>query len=490
MKTMHRRSQRHSSPSVRLPGLLLATTLIAIGLAPRVVAQSNVKQAAPNVHFDAATRRAVAEKYAQLLAEKYVYPKEGAQMAAAIRANIKSGAYNRIDSPNAFAAALAADARKAVNDPHLHVNFGMGAETTGGTRRIVIRHRGSGRQGPGGKAPGVRLSPRMAEQMAHEDGGIREVRILPGNIGYLALNWMAPQDEQGKKAIAAAFALLHDTDALIIDLRGNPGGMGGAELFMSYLSEGAPFVTSVAYWREGDQTRKQVFETTDLGALSYGNKKPVFVLISPRTFSAAEGLAYTIQSFKRGTVVGEASGGGANPTNVGLLSLGYGFSADIPNGYVVNPVTKTNWEGTGVKPNVEIPADEAFGEAWSLAAGRLQANSTNPRTRDLLDALSRAKLEGAASIAGAQLAGHYVSVHGGPQITIVDNAGELSYRQQLPVKADIPLVWRGGNRYRIDGGFSLTFFRRNGKIEVLQVMPQPMQTFVLERGQEGEQRMP
>lgn len=464
---------------ILLCGVLSALIVFAAAGGRRAAAQAGAPAAAPRIRLDAATRKAVAEKYAQLLSDDYVYPEQGARMAAAIRAKLEAGAYDAITSPLAFASALSADARAVVNDPHLRVKFSLQPAPGGGPGRIRVRRTGPGRIIR--RRHGGRPSRRMIVQAGPQNGGIREVKILGGNIGYLALNWMAPQDEPSRKAIAGAFALLHNTDALIIDLRGNPGGMGGAELFMSYLSQGPPFVTAVAHWREGDQTRTQIFKTTDLGKLSYGGKKPVFVLTSHRTFSAAEGLAYTIQSFKRGIVVGETTGGGANPSQMGFLPLGHGFSAFIPTGYVLNPITKTNWEGAGVKPNVSVPADEALGKAWSLAAGILRKNATNPRAGDLLDALSRAKLAGTRSIPAPRLVGVYVSVHGGPRANIAERNGSLDYTQRFPSKARLRLVWRGGDRYRLDGGFSMTFFRKDGKVELLEIMPQPMESFVLEK---------
>jgi C-terminal processing protease CtpA/Prc len=80
--------------------------------------------------------------------------------------------------------------------------------------------------------------------------------------------------------------------------------------------------------------------TIDLGDRSYGDKKPVFVLTSRWTFSAGEDLAYDIKSFKRGVVVGETTGGGANPSTHGMVPLGHGFFAQVPTGYIVSAATE------------------------------------------------------------------------------------------------------------------------------------------------------
>ncbi len=407
----------------------------------------------------AAVRADVAEKYAQAVADRYVYVDKGAKMAAAIRARLKAGAYDKITEPWKFAAALAADARSVVDDGHLNVFF---SDRPGGSRGPMMIMRRGGKP-----------SAQMLAASARENGGIVEARILDGNIGYMAVNTMALQDESAKAAIAAAFAFLHNTDAMILDLRGNTGGSGYAELFMSYFSEGAPYTAATAYWREGDATREQVFRTSDLGALSYGAKKPLYVLTSHRTFSAAEGLAYEIQGFKRGTIVGETTGGGANPTNGGNAQLGHGFSAFVPTGYVVSAATGTNWEGVGVKPEVDVPASDALGKAWSLAAERLEESTSDPQQQATLAALAEAKLSGEPSLTAKQVAGVF-GAPARPQFEIVAKNERLYYRQHQPYAADFALTPAGGDHYLLDefpDGFSMTFLMKDEKVELMPVLP-------------------
>lgn len=325
------------------------------------------RQAEP---LDAAARDEVAENYAELLASEYAYADKGTAMAAAIRANVKAGKYDGISSPQDFAAALEADARALSSDRHLRVGFGG--------QPMQMR-----RGGP--------PSPEMLAQLRRQNGAIPEVRILDGNIGYLVVNSQLPI-EAAKDAIGAAFAFLHNTDAMILDLRANGGGSGYPAYWMSYFSEGPPYVVNTVHWRKDD--RVQEFKTSDVGDASYGKIKPVFVLTSRWTFSAAEELAYDLQSFKRGIVVGETTGGGANPSAAGgMAPLGHGFFANVPTGYVVNPATKTNWEGVGVKPDVAASAEEALGKAWSLAADKLRSSTSDPQSGAALDVLSAAKLE-------------------------------------------------------------------------------------------------
>jgi C-terminal processing protease CtpA/Prc len=92
---------------------------------------------------------------------------------------------------------------------------------------------------------------------------------------------------------------------------------------------------------------------------------PVFILTSHATFSAAEELAYVLQSLRRATVVGETTGGGANPGDVFPVSPG--FDIFVPTGYVEGVTTHKNWEGVGVQPDILVPADQALAKAYELA---------------------------------------------------------------------------------------------------------------------------
>jgi hypothetical protein len=448
----------------RAPALLCLFSA-ALGAVATTRAQSLQPQgpARATVQLDAASRAEVAEKFAQALANDYAYADRGAKMAAAIRTKVNARAYDSITSPSEFANALERDARAVVDDRHIEVDF------SSQPAQISMMQGGPPRE--------------MMAQVRRQNAGVPQVKILDGNIGYIVVNGMLP-DSVAKDAIAAAFAFLRNTDALILDLRGNPGGSGSIDLYMSYLSTRAPYLLHSVHWRSG---RVVETKTMDLGALSYGTKKPVFLLTSHRTFSAAEALAYDFQSCKRGIVVGENTGGGANPSaGDGMAPLGYGFFANIPTGYVVNAVTGGNWEGVGVEPDVKVLADEALAKAWSLALVRLSANATDPQTRTFLEALSSAKLDGEPTLFSAQLVGRYAAKSGDPTMLITQNDGRLFGHESYADGEVADIVFRslGGDRYAPVGfpdGFSLTFAERDGKVELVQVRPPPMDSSLLQK---------
>jgi C-terminal processing protease CtpA/Prc len=104
--------------------------------------------------------------------------------------------------------------------------------------------------------------------------------------------------------------------------------------------------------------------------------KDVYVLTSKRTFSGAEEFTYNLKNLKRAIIVGETTGGGAHPG--GGFRLNEHFGMFVPTGRAINPITKTNWEGTGVTPDVAVPADQALLTARIMALKKSLTTLTDP----------------------------------------------------------------------------------------------------------------
>jgi hypothetical protein len=222
-------------------------------------------------------------------------------------------------------------------------------------------------------------SPEMLLRAKKNNYDFEQTRILRGNIGYLKLNGFSLDAVHGGATAAAAMTFLANTDALIIDLRENHGGAPGmVDVLASYFFNGNdPVHLNDLSWRHGGNT-----EVDQFWALPYvpGDRyvdKDVFILTSHQTFSAAEEFTYDLQALKRATVVGESSGGGANPG--WTKRLGDHFLVFLPTGTAINPIAKNNWEGKGVTPDVSVPKETALNSAYQTALQHLLAKKTDQR---------------------------------------------------------------------------------------------------------------
>jgi len=192
--------------------------------------------------------------------------------------------------------------------------------------------------------------------------GVFAVQRLDGNIGYIDLRGVADPDAGGN-TIAAAMQLISSTYALILDLRRNGGGSpDGAAFWCSYLLPPGTHLNDI-YEGETGETR-QFWSMPYVPGARY-LERPVYVLTSARTFSGGEDIAYNLQAQGRAQVVGETTGGGAHPTRGVRISPT--LMLTVPHARSVNPVTGTNWEGTGVIPDIPVPADQARDAAWAMA---------------------------------------------------------------------------------------------------------------------------
>ncbi len=296
--------------------------------------------------LDEATRREAVEQIARALDRVYVFPDVGRRMAELVRQRAAEGAYDRHDGAETFARAVMEDLRTVCGDKHLGLRVGVPP-----------------RPGAGGE-PGRALVTRIAG----DNYGFQKVEILPGNIGYVKFNAFVPGPE-AQEAAAAAMNFVAGADALIIDLRANGGGSPEMIAFLSgYLLDEKVHLNSF-YNREQDSTQES-YSRTDVPGRRFGGKRPVYVLTSGRTFSGAEEFAYNLKNLKRATIVGETTGGGAHP--VRGVEIAGRFTLMVPFARAINPITKTNWEGTGVDPDVKVSAEEALEEALRRIRGETE----------------------------------------------------------------------------------------------------------------------
>ncbi len=306
-----------------------------------------------------AARSEVVRALGANMRNRYVFKELGRTIAAALAGKLERGEYDALTTHEAFQTALTNDLRTLGRDSHLRVRF-------------EPRFRPAP---PPGAAPPEELA-QMRAAMAERGFGIEGVQRLPGNVGYLNLRGFFPT-EFAAPSITAAMTLLGGTAALIVDLRGNGGGDPQAVAFLlSHLfAEGDERHLNDIYNRLDGSTRS--YWTVSSVGQRYTN--PVYVLTGPKTFSGGEEFAYDVKTQKRGTLVGEVTGGGANPGE--YVALARHFIAFVPTGRSINPVTKTNWEHVGVAPDIAVPAAEALLVAYVKALKALAAATTDEDDR-------------------------------------------------------------------------------------------------------------
>ena len=336
--------------SLRLPAArLLEFTIDSPGDqpgAPRISVPDDGSLAAEQL-----SGREIVTKALELLRANYVFPEQAGQAATAIEARLEAGEYDDLDEIT-LTERLTRDLQEITGDRHLRVVFGGGP----GPRRQRIAEP---------EEPKDHEARRLAmRRMGRLDNfGIRQVERLDGNVGYLDVRRVAVPANAGP-AIGAAMELVAGTYALIIDLRHNGGGAPeGVVFWCSYLLDERPTHLNDIFHADTGETR-QFWALPYVPGTRYPDR-PVFVLTSGRTFSGGEDFAYTLQALGRATVVGETTGGGAHPTRGFPISAAVHIG--IPFARSVNPVTGTNWQGTGVVPDVPADAERAYDVAYARA---------------------------------------------------------------------------------------------------------------------------
>ena len=332
--------------SLRLPAARLLEFTFDQPGAPRISVLDDGSLAAEQL-----SGREIVTKALELLRANYVFPEQAGQAATAIEARLEAGEYDDLDEVT-LTERLTRDLQEITGDRHLRVVLGGGP----GPRRQRIGEP---------EEPKDHEARRLAmRRMGRLDNfGIRQVERLDGNVGYLDVRRVAVPANAGP-AIGAAMELVAGTYALIIDLRHNGGGAPeGVVFWCSYLLDERPTHLNDIFHADTGETRQFL-------ALPYvpGTRyldRPVYVLTSGRTFSGGEDFAYTLQALGRATVVGETTGGGAHPTRGFPISAAVHIG--IPFARSVNPVTGTNWQGTGVVPDVPADAERAYDVAYARA---------------------------------------------------------------------------------------------------------------------------
>jgi hypothetical protein len=287
-------------------------------------------------------KKQVIDSIVKRLTDVYIFPEAAQKMVAALSAKFIKGDYNAISSPSQFAGKLAADLVDVSHDRHINITFDPAWVQA--SKKVISKN------------DSLELLKRDFPNARADNFGFRKVEILDGNIGYLNLSRFYDPAMGGETAVST-MNFLSNTDALIIDLRQNDGGRGDmVQLIASYFFEPDPILILDIYSRAGNEHR-QDWTLPYLPGKRIADK-PLYLLTGPGTFSAAESFVYFLKNRKRATLVGQTTGGGAHPVQHQMLTDR--FTIFTPYARPIDPITKTDWEGTGVKPHIAVPEREAL----------------------------------------------------------------------------------------------------------------------------------
>ncbi|MGD1841016.1 MAG: S41 family peptidase [Thermonemataceae bacterium] len=222
-----------------------------------------------------------------------------------------------------------------------------------------------------------------------ENFGLAKIEILDGNIGYIKSTFWQPLDWV-KPTFDATMAFVAHTDALIIDLRENQGGYSPSDSYLgSYFFKADSTLWNSSYNRPTGETTPQ-YTFKEVGGTRYLDK-PVFILIGEETFSLAEKFAYSMKHFNKATIIGQTSAGAAH--SIDFIELNDNYAIQIPISYNIHPVTKTDWEGTGVIPDVKTAKEETLKVAYLNALEKLIERAKKDDYKTLLKRYDKIKAE-------------------------------------------------------------------------------------------------
>ena len=439
--------------------LKITTILILLTLIPAFFRLGFSQEA--EIKINANEKNIVVDSIAKLMSEKYVFPDKGKEMGDIVSKNLKKGKYDDITSPQEFAAQLSQDLLTINNDRHIGVRYMP--------ERIAMIKKAQEDEN------NKELEEFEKRQREYGNFSFKEIKILPGNVGYLKFNSFMDASVAGPTTIAAMNFLAY-TDALIIDLTENGGGSPSLiQLITTYFFEEPRHLNSF-YIREGERTKQ--FWTLTYVPGERMTETNLYILTSQYTFSGAEEFTYNLKNMERATVVGETTGGGAHPVEGHIINDN--FIVRIPFGKAVNPITNKNWEGTGVEPHVKTSKTKAKETAYLLALEKLSEKEQDEKIKYGIDWAIvglKAKLEPIA--VNENTLRKYVGVYGPRKLTFEN--GTLYYQREdrpkmkmIPLKEDLfmfedinyfrlKIIVEDGKAVAIEGHYDNSRTDRNDK---------------------------
>lgn len=293
------------------------------------------------------------------LENEYVLPDRGLVAASELRSRFETGYFSEISDPRIFGFRIT-HVLDAIDDWHMWVNYFP----------EPIRADYVARQ------PTAEEQLEQAALIRRRNFGFEKVERLPGNIGYIEFTNFYYEEEASENALSNVMQLMSNTSGLIIELSGG-GSPEMVALFVSYLVEGKIHLDSFVYRDERDI--EEYWTRDEITGPHYGEDRPVYLVVDEDTFSAAEGFSYALKNLDRATIVGETTIGGAHP--IDMVRLHEHFMMAVPVARSISAITGTNWQYVGIRPDHEVPPDEALSHAHQLILEELISESEDSVAR-------------------------------------------------------------------------------------------------------------
>jgi hypothetical protein len=390
--------------------LIVGLSLLGAGSAAAAPARALQASAPAEREAPAIEPRQSVGRIADLIRAEFFDAARAAHIANTLESEAAAGAFDRLTDPRDLAWELTR--RLAPEDRHFAVSWALP------------------------EAGAQRLQAQPPADLSRVNQGFVEARVLAGGVGYVKIDQFAPIEASTSPAVAAAdaaLAFVGSAPSLIIDLRDNGGG---SPTMVGYLVQ--QFVADPRRIANRFKSRRGP-ERLELSPVASSRaprvEVPLFILVSGRTGSAAEALAYTLQAAGRATVIGERTGGAANPGTTHRTTDG--FRIFISGGTPVNPFTASNWEGVGVAPDIAVPQAEALRTAH-LKALEAEGPALPRLAAHVLETL---KVGRKAQAQPELLAGRY-----GDLEIVADHGAALLRQGRRPERT---LVALGGDRFSL-----------------------------------------
>ncbi|KAJ3166808.1 hypothetical protein HDU87_001905 [Geranomyces variabilis] len=303
---------------------------------------------------------------------RFAVPEEGEVLVAELRKRIAAGTYDSLATIGEFADRLTTDMQDISSDKHMRVVFRSDTREVRPVEKTMEEERKI-EENDNEEDETIESNKTFKAQSTFRNQFIEEVRILPGGIGYCKL-LAFPMSTSAAQAYSGLFNMVADTRGLILDLTANRGGSSSADLLQSYLHKASRRPVVALYHRFTD-TKNVVTLHPCLSGPRYDDR-PVWVLISNDTFSAAEHFACTAKALGRVRLIGEKTGGGGRGCEMYWIHPNLDLSCSTYQAVCV--VDGSSWEGCGVKPHIECPVEDALSvahlEALELIVPVLEAD--------------------------------------------------------------------------------------------------------------------